>query len=471
MGDNTTIWTGKAPRMVWADARNWGDGIPFAGVNAVFDDGGNWSVNLVAIPQMPVQIAGTLVVNGDDLTFTGGELELMPAPPNGPQPSYDMQLGNGAIVTVDRDARLSGQQTGDIGATGGATLVVHGSVTEEYAIVYGTLTVSGIGALWRNGESGVDIAGNGRLTVAGGGLMQSSNPSGSLDVDGLGASALVTGKGSVVREPLLFVGEFGGGGVMTIANGATVFDINGNVGGSGEGSIVVSGSGSEWINRGGISIGGQVPGTAQLSILNGAHVSFGKYGLSLDGRLAIDGSSSLAGREIVSGGGVIEAEPGGPATVTLSQDILINYNINNPYQSETTYVGAAANGTLMLSGHITAGFSGQPEILEATTGTVILSHPGNSYDATDIYAADLVIAADHAAGLGALDFIGGSKTAATLSIDPGTAFANVIEGFGASDLIDAVGIHFDAGFSARSISPGRCAWPISASRPIRMAAP
>jgi T5SS/PEP-CTERM-associated repeat protein len=443
MPQTKTIWTGRAPDLAWADPRNWSNGVPIAGVDAVFDDRGSLSINLPASAA-----SGTLLVSRDHLTLLSGSLAFAPVVPTSGQ-TYDMKLSHGAVLTVARGAHLSGAQTAEIGtAASAAALIVHGSVAEDYTEVFGTLAIAGRDALWSNGESGLDILGNGQLSITGGARLQSSNPNGSLEVEGLGAAALVSGPGTVVREPLLFVGEFAAGGTMTIADGAAVYDSGGNVGASGDGSITVTGPGSEWINSAGISIGGQVPGSAQLSILKGAHVGFGDYGMQLEGTLAIDGSASLTGGIIVSGGGVIMAEPGGPRTVTLTQNIEINYNLYNVFGSETTYVGATGGEALRLTGDITAGYSSAPETLAATIGTVILAHAGNSYDATDLYGATLVIAAENAAGRGLLTFIGGSHTPATLIVDPGLAFNNQISGFGGGDTIDAAGIKFGADFSA-----------------------
>jgi T5SS/PEP-CTERM-associated repeat protein len=438
MTQNETTWTAAAADMAWIDAQNWSAGTPLAGVNAVFSDGGTWTISLAPAAQAAPE-AGTLLVTADHVTFTAGSLAFSPTPQTGSHPTYDMQLRGGAAVTVARSAHLIGAQTAEVEKS--AAMAVHGAVTEEYALVAGKLTIAGKAARWTNGESGLDIIGDGHLTITAGARLDSSNPEGSLEIEGFGATATITGPQTVVREPLLFVGEFQAGGALAISGGAAVYDDNGDIGGSGDGTAVVTGPGTTWVNRSGIFVGGQVPSSAALSILDGAQVSFGSYGLQLEGTLSLDGSATLTGKNIVSGGGIIEAEPGGPARVTLTQNIEINYDIYNAYDSETTYMGSTGGAILDLKGRITAGYAGQPEILDATGGTVILRHAGNSYGATEITGAMLELAARDAAGTGTMSFIGGNRPA-ELRIDKGIVFGNQIAGFGAADKIDAAGIQF-----------------------------
>jgi hypothetical protein len=252
------------------------------------------------------------------------------------------------------------------------------------------------------------------------------------------STALITGAGSSVRVSNSFVSTFGGTSTLMVADGAQLRTGGGTIGGNGDGTLTVTGDGTLFQADRGLTIGGQVPVNSRLLVQNNATVKVGRYGLSLNGTMALDSTAHLLTPGIVSGGGVIEALSG---TVTLAAPLRLYVNLSDPVDTNTTYLVADQGATLELAGPISTVISGgSSALLEAGAGHIVLSHPSPSFAGfTGIYAATLEIAARDAIGTGQLRFIGGPAQDPTLQIDAGIPFHNTIGGFAAGDTIDLPG--------------------------------
>jgi T5SS/PEP-CTERM-associated repeat protein len=442
-------------RANWFTAADWTAGVPNPGVQAVFGGGQTVVVRLVPPRGATPAAADALLVQGDSLTLAGGTLALGAA-------TIEARIDHAGTLTIARTAALTGPASVVVGGATSGRLVVYGTLTDSAATVGGAVAasvlVSGAGADWSNslGYDNLFLGGAATvlLSIADGGRVDGGPAALTSDAridigDGEGdATVLVRGAGSALTEALVALGN-GDAGTLDILAGATVTDdngldgtgVNGN-GNGGDGKAMVSGAGSQWTNLNLLEIGGQVPVVSSLTIADHGAVSFGAYGLTLFGTLAIDPTATLTGESCLSGGGVIEAiaGPGGSGgVVTISTDLDLFNNLYDPLQTMTTYVGSAPGTTLDLSGTIS-----DSGTLSVGSGHVALINPANTYAATALRGGVLEVAASGATGTGPLQFF---ATDATLLLDAGVEIANVIGGFGRHSTIDLAGI--GAGRSAR----------------------
>jgi T5SS/PEP-CTERM-associated repeat protein/uncharacterized repeat protein (TIGR03803 family) len=157
-----------------------------------------------------------------------------------------------------------------------------GQVSDSYAYegYYGqssnVVLVTGAGSVWSNQSTlyvGYFGCGN-QLTVANSGALYDSNA-----IVGYTLASnnvvLVTGAGSVwASQSALYVGYWGADNQLTIANGGEVFDTNGYLGYYSAGSnnlVTVTGPGSVWANQSAVYVGYDGVGN-RLTIANGAQV-------------------------------------------------------------------------------------------------------------------------------------------------------------------------------------------------------
>jgi T5SS/PEP-CTERM-associated repeat protein len=217
---------------------------------------------------------------------------------------------NNSEPTLDLDGRaysVTGQGTfiGQVSGANGSLKLVDGTFTGTTARIgdgfgtQGSLTVSGAGAIWTNsGEFDVGNLGTGRLTIEGGGRVNSNSVSYiGADINSHNSTARVTGTGSTWSNSGELVVGRAGEGILTIDSGASVTSANGYVGrnSSAEGAVNVSGPESTWTNSGTLEIGSS--GTGTLLIENGGKVTnangyIGRYSGSY-GAATVTGSDSL----------------------------------------------------------------------------------------------------------------------------------------------------------------------------------
>jgi autotransporter family porin len=216
----------------------------------------------------------------------------------------------------------------------GATVVVPGDHGSPW-LIDGLLTIG------RNGD--------GTLVVASGGSVQSNG--GTIGSTGAAGQVSVSGAGSEWRMEAGFgssgdlaVGASGGSGSLSIGAGATVSNETGRIGfGAGSfGVVEVTGAGSSWINRNGLTVGEQ--GTGVLSIADGAIVS------SREGLLAV-GAGSAADVQVSGAGsawdidGALAVGQNGDAALTIADGGVVS---NGASATIGTVTGSA--GDVAVSG-------------------------------------------------------------------------------------------------------------------------
>ena len=164
----------------------------------------------------------------------------------------------------------------------GGTVVSNGS-----AFIVGdtgggaTLNLQGGSHLYANGVTVGNLGSGNGLVVANGAVARSlgTNTIGN-NASASNNTVLVTGSGSLwSNSVMVFVGYYGSGNSLAIANGGEVSTSNGTVGfisGSANNSILVTGSGSVWTNNGVLIIGASTGGGGNnLTITNGGRVFSG----------------------------------------------------------------------------------------------------------------------------------------------------------------------------------------------------
>ena len=215
--------------------------------------------------------------------------------------------GNGTVNVDGLNSKFSNTKDLYIGDGGMGALNVtnRGQVTNFNGNLgvqnssIGTVSVDGAGSLWKNDSVvAVGISGSGVLNVTAGGAVTSTNGRIARDVGSTGMVS-VTGVGSSwTASGDLSVGN-SGAGTLAIQNGGRVTNFNGNIGVNGpigiftaaDGTVTVSGAGSQWINNSVVAVG--VNGRGMLSILDGGRVQ------STNGRIGREAGS--AGTVLIDG--------------------------------------------------------------------------------------------------------------------------------------------------------------------------
>lgn len=273
-----------------------------------------------------------------------------------------------------------------VGTSSQGVLTVDGTLTTGSALLgnsagaEGTVTVSG--GTWTN--SGVLTVGNegqGSLVVTSGGSASAGTTYLGTGVGGAG-SLLVEGGSDFNAAGFLLVGYAGNGGSGGTPGGNGTLSVTDGLvtsigaviadGIGATGSATISGSDSDWINAGSLTVGGG--GVGSLTILNGGYVfsccvtTIGQAASSASSSIDIAGTGSFlessgglivgnygaatltvgSGATVSSGGGVIGRHSVSTATVTgsgstwTSGDLLIGGDSSDP-------LGTAGNGTLNIS--------------------------------------------------------------------------------------------------------------------------
>jgi fibronectin-binding autotransporter adhesin len=199
---------------------------------------------------------------------------------------------------------LSGTNTYTGGTTvNGGTLGLTGADTLADA---GTVTVTGAGSVLTNSFSSDFNVGNsgsgGQLVVSNGGTVRTLGAAIGRNSTASNNKATVTGSNSLwINYYNLYVGSSGSGNSLVISNGGTVSDggiatqvFIGANGSSSNNSVLVTGAGSLWTNRGELYVGGSGSGNS-LVISNGGTVAFssGYIGSTPNNSALVTGAGSL----------------------------------------------------------------------------------------------------------------------------------------------------------------------------------
>jgi len=300
--------------------------------------------------------------------------------------------GSGSKWTNSR-----GLYVGDEG-TGTLTITDRGEVSSSYGILgrysgaQGTATVTGSGSKWTNsGHLNVGSLGTGTLEIIDGGQVSSADlyvgekGTGTLSItdggqvssssgclgrysSGSHGTVIVTGSGSNwTNSDELYVGR-DGTGTLSITDGGQVSSSAGWLGrySGAQGTATVTGSGSKWTNSGGLSVGRE--GTGTLEITDGAEVSASIVSIGGKGLLAMDvgqGSLLTVGRgtgTLTNWGAVRLLAGAGPNAGAQFQPILAgSWQGSGTYQS----IGGSWDGpsrTFTVS-PVIEGQSGQPVVV------------------------------------------------------------------------------------------------------------
>lgn len=445
MALKTSVWTGHAKNFIWQSPGNWSQGAPAATQSALFKGNATLSISLGGAGPAT---AGSLTINGDQVSFTGGTLTLA-----APQPANalgrDLRILNGGSVTVAANATINASTlvtVGDVLAgafTPGALTVLGHLTTQVVEALDGTVSVLGAGAVLTTTAEfvvGMQASISNGATLSGAGTDLAEVQVGAVQSNGDGTLS-VGGAGSAIDIDRIYLGD-GYAGTLNATGGATVRLDFLDAGEFGDGFVNLSGAGTS-LTTNGMLVGSAVPPIASVvSVTNGASLSIGANGLTLEeGHLRLDGSAQFSTGSFISLAGQIEAASpaaGQSGLVNITSDISIGENADG---SVVTNVYADKGATLKFSGTISGDTVGT---LQIGAGHVVLANGANSYGATQIYGGVVELAARGAAGSGSFTFLHDPHRPqpAVLQLDRGVSFANLIVGFGAHDWIDVRGFAF-----------------------------
>ena len=274
-------------------------------------------------------------------------------------------FGNGGQLIIGTgDFGVGNNTSGTFSVSNGAQLQSENGYLGYNHDSSGTATVTGAGSQWHNANGlSVGRSGHGELMIKDGGLVTSR-------YGRLGESFYSSGK-VTVTDPgskwqceglALGVGSFGTIGILTIENGGSVTSAEATVGyeRDASGTILVTGSGSQWLNDGDLTVGYDFDSAGSLTIEDGALATSRNVRLSFYG-----GSTANA---IVRGDG-------------SRWQISENINVGGLQDSNGTLI-VEDNGVVEVGGLLTVG---TPGTLSGNGGTIngnVINHgliaPGSS---------------------------------------------------------------------------------------------
>jgi len=409
-----SIWTGNTSSD-WFIGGNWQSGtVPTPGASALLD----------TITPNPTVVNGT-GAQALDLVVGGSSTGALTIGSGGTVASTEGTLGSssgstgtatvsgaGAAWTNSGDLYIGRNGTGTLnisagGAVSNGTGHVGGCAGCSTGAV-GTVAVGGAGA-WTN-STGLIIgdSGTGQVTISGGGQVLTGSAGGFLgNWSGSSGTMTVTDAGAAwnISGQLVVGGYLGPAlGSLTVQNGGTVTNTEGNVGyatGS-TWTATVSGAGATWINSGDLYIGRS--GTGTLNIGSGGAVSnvVGRVGgcdgcmIGGVGTVTVNGAgatwmNSLAltvgdsgtgqvtisdGGQVLTGsaGGFLGNSPGSAGTITVTGSGSAWTNAG------TVEVGYAGSGALTVGG-------GGVVKVAGGTGTIVVADQPGSIGTLNIGAA------------------------------------------------------------------------------------
>ena len=408
------IWTGNTSSD-WFTGTNWvGNAIPTPATSATLD-------TVVPNPTV-VNAAGAQAL---DLTvgasFTGALTIGAGGTVSNGDGSLGFSAGSTGTVTVN-GAGATWTNTGNLfvgrNATGTLNIDSGGTVSSVFGHVggcagcstnaFGSATVNGAGStLTSTSALIVGDSGTGQFTISGGGRVITGAAGGFLgNSPGASGTMTVTGAGSAWNNSgQLVVGGFLGPafGSLTVQNGGTVTNTEGNIGyaSGATGTATVSGAGATWTNSADLYIGRN--GTGTLSIGTGGTVS------NVVGRIGgcDNCSTSASGTVTVNGAG---------STWTNSAGMVVGY-------SGTGQLTISGGGQVNTAA--TGGFVG---LLQGSTGTTTVTGAGSSWNISD----PLVVGSS---GSGTLNVQNGgtvTSTSGNIALNAGSSGAVSVTGAGSA---------------------------------------
>jgi T5SS/PEP-CTERM-associated repeat protein len=401
-----------------------------SGTMTVTDAGSAWNISgqLVVGGYQGAALGSLTVQNGGTVTNTDGSVGYA----SGSTGTVTVS-GAGATWTNSGDLYIGRNGTGTLNvSTGGSVsnLIGHvGGCAGCSSGGIGTVTVSGAGATWTNSSAlAVGDSGTGQVTISGGGQVLTGSAGGFLgNQPGSSGTMTVTDAGSAwnISGQLIVGGYLGSAmGSLTVQNGGTVTNTEGNVGyASGStGTVTVSGAGATWTNSGDLYIGRN--GTGTLNIDGGGAVS------NVDGR--VGGCDACAtggvGTVTVSGAGTtwtnssaLTVGDSGTGQVTISDGGQVLSGSAGGFLGN----GAGSAGTMTITGSGSAWTSaGNVDVGRAGSGVLTV---GGGGAVNVVGGTGTIVVADQPGSIGTVN-IGAAASAAPAA--PGTLNAAAVQ-FGA----------------------------------------
>lgn len=308
----------------------------------------NWTVN-GSVPALPPK-------SGDDVTIN--TLNNAPVLPAGSGTEYikTFIVGDTAAGKLTSSATVSGEViTLGAAAGGNGTVIIAGG---NAALQFDKLVVvgsAGVGSL--SLQSGGD-ARVGAITLG-----DAASGRGTLVVDGAGSEARTYGTG--VNSAV--IGNLGTGSV-SVTNGARL-ETNQTImgqGAGGDGSVVISGAGSEWDGYGDLTVG--LSGKGAVEVNNGGQaisgsLSIGQNSASTGNTATVAGAGSLWNvyNDITIGGNVSGSGTGGEGTLSVLSGATMtasNMTVGHVTGGDGTATVDGAGSALQLSAALKVGNSG-----------------------------------------------------------------------------------------------------------------
>ena len=338
--------------------------------------------------------------------------------------------------------------TGSVVVSNGAALeTAVGNPNPYYAVLgygNGSVTVTGANSTWTFGVPiTVGLLGSGSLSIENGGkLQQTGNWGSSVTIGGTSGngSVSISGAGSsltTTNSAGIHIGNDQQGS-LTISNGgaATVgyAFIGGNAGSNGTATVTGSNSKLKIINSMSIANYGNVVGSLTVSaggnVTAGGSVSLGQNGRA---SVQVTGSGSKLVAGTTGGGNILMADsPGGNASMTISDGGLVRITHVSPYDGilnlTTTNSNQSSQATLQIG---TGGAAGTLDAYYVDGGygraRVIFNHNESSYVFSPGITGSTSIVQ---AGTGTTILSGNSGYAGSTTISAGTLAASSINNFG-----------------------------------------
>jgi T5SS/PEP-CTERM-associated repeat protein/autotransporter-associated beta strand protein len=335
----------------------------------------------------------------------------------------DYTIDGGSTVTVTAstpqswstsDTLRAGQSSsGSLNIEQGGAVSSAGAYVGNTAGSTGTITVDGAGSTWTsNANLSIGLNGNGTLNIRNGGSASTTGGATTTSVGGnSGGSGVgtitVTGSGSTWNIDLL---DLNATGTLSVQNGGSVSTGGSSVGGA----ATVTGGGSSWNDSNAISVSGRV------NVLDGGTVSSG-LGFTIDGSagsppvVTVNGSgATLTVTNVLkvaeNGVGTLNIQNGGAVSAPslhigemsgASGTVEVTGSASSLTASGGLFVGISGSGTLNIRNGASVN-SGAAEIgrLVGGHGTVTVDGSGSSWTTGGLYVG--------AGGSGTLNILNGA---------------------------------------------------------------
>jgi fibronectin-binding autotransporter adhesin len=358
----TAYWSGNQNNLwnilLGGTATNWTTNpvdpndpllTPSATTDVIFsDDSPNYEFDSVlggnmTIKSLTINYPGLVVISGSDPNPWLGTDTLTISGSTG---TTGITVNSGAgSVTIAANLYLSGSSQ-TITVNNAAGLLISGSLGSSNGLIKagaGALTLTGPGNF---GAGTVDVE-YGTLAIQNsfsnhiGDIGINAGANGTVTVSGIGSNWKTSGD--------LYVGD-SGAGTLQITSGGAVSDTNGWIGNAGGsvGNVIVTGTGSKWTNSGNLTIGNS--GTGTLTLVDGGQLTVGgTTSLGAAGTLRIDNTVKFNTGSLAFNGGTLVtlASLDTPGMVTVDAGgMTINTNGFN-----STFAGSATGpGGLVKQG-------------------------------------------------------------------------------------------------------------------------